>query len=101
VARGAQPAAGHFGKSTSALFLYKRLLFLLSCSFSHPNNKLKNQNGKHRTYSTIKAKRKLLKLAIPGEFLFLLRIRFGLLSVLARLGARANWYEMEQGYLRQ
>jgi hypothetical protein len=41
----------------------------------------------------------LLKLSRPGEFLFLFRIRFGLLSVLARLGARANWYQLEQAYL--
>ena len=46
-----------------------------------------------------KAKRKLVKLALPGELLFSLRIRFGLLSVLARLGARANWYQLEGSYL--
>ncbi len=36
----------------------------------------------------VEDKRALVKLPLPGEFLF--RIRFGLLSVLARLGARAN-----------
>lgn len=41
-------------------------------------------------------KRELMKLTLPGEFLFLFRIRFGLMSVLARLGARANWYRLEQ-----
>jgi predicted unusual protein kinase regulating ubiquinone biosynthesis (AarF/ABC1/UbiB family) len=42
------------------------------------------------------AKRELMKLSLPGEFLFLFRIRFGLMSVLARLGARANWYRLER-----
>jgi predicted unusual protein kinase regulating ubiquinone biosynthesis (AarF/ABC1/UbiB family) len=43
-------------------------------------------------------KRRLLQLALPGEFLFLFRIRFGLMSVLAQLGARANWYRLEETY---
>lgn len=47
----------------------------------------------------VEGKQRLLKLSIPGEFLFLFRIRFGLMSVLARLGARANWYRLEAGYL--
>ena len=46
-----------------------------------------------------KSKRQLMKLTLPGEFLFLFRIRFGLLSVLARLGARANWYRLERGFI--
>ncbi len=44
-------------------------------------------------------KRELMKLGVPGEFLFLFRIRFGLMSVLARLGAEANWYRLEQAYV--
>jgi predicted unusual protein kinase regulating ubiquinone biosynthesis (AarF/ABC1/UbiB family) len=44
----------------------------------------------------LKSKRHLLQLTLPGEFLFLFRIRFGLMSVLARLGARANWYRLEE-----
>jgi hypothetical protein len=43
-------------------------------------------------------KRELLKLRLPGELLFIFRIRFGLMSVLGRLGARANWYRIEQGF---
>jgi predicted unusual protein kinase regulating ubiquinone biosynthesis (AarF/ABC1/UbiB family) len=43
-----------------------------------------------------RGKRQLINLNLPREFLFLFRIRFGLLSVLARLGARANWYRLEQ-----
>jgi hypothetical protein len=41
-------------------------------------------------------KRELMRLRLPGEFLFLFRIRFGLLSILAKLGARANWYRLER-----
>jgi predicted unusual protein kinase regulating ubiquinone biosynthesis (AarF/ABC1/UbiB family) len=44
-------------------------------------------------------KRELLRLSLPGEFLFLLRIRFGLMGVLARLGARANWRRLEAGFI--
>jgi predicted unusual protein kinase regulating ubiquinone biosynthesis (AarF/ABC1/UbiB family) len=44
-------------------------------------------------------KRELLKLRLPGEFLFLFRIRFGLMSVLAQLGARANWYRLEHQWV--
>jgi predicted unusual protein kinase regulating ubiquinone biosynthesis (AarF/ABC1/UbiB family) len=43
-------------------------------------------------------KRELLKLHIPGELLFVLRIRFGLMGVLARLRARANWYRLERRF---
>lgn len=45
-------------------------------------------------------KRELMKLKLPGEFLFLFRIRFGLMSVLARLGARANWYRLERRWVQ-
>ncbi len=44
------------------------------------------------------SKRQLMKLHLPGEFLFLFRIRFGLLSVLARLQARADWADLERRY---
>lgn len=43
-------------------------------------------------------KRELLKLHLPGEILFVLRIRFGVMSVLARLGSRANWYRLERRF---
>ncbi len=46
-----------------------------------------------------KKKQQLMKFTLPGEFLFLFRIRFGLMSVLARLKARANWYRLEQGFV--
>jgi predicted unusual protein kinase regulating ubiquinone biosynthesis (AarF/ABC1/UbiB family) len=48
----------------------------------------------------LESKRQLLQLTLPGEFLFLFRIRFGLMSVLARLGARANWYRLEEKYTK-
>jgi len=44
-------------------------------------------------------KMQLLKLSLPGELMFLLRIRYGLMSVLGRLGARANWYRLERRYV--
>ena len=46
-----------------------------------------------------KAKQKLMKLALPGEFTFLYRIRFGLMSVLSKLGTQANWYRLEKQYV--
>lgn len=36
---------------------------------------------------------------MPGEFLFLFRIRFGLMSILSKLEAKANWYRMEKQYI--
>jgi len=45
------------------------------------------------------SKRELLKLTLPGEFVFLFRIRFGLMSVLAKLRARANWYRLERRWV--
>ncbi|HEX7624095.1 MAG TPA: AarF/ABC1/UbiB kinase family protein [Anaeromyxobacteraceae bacterium] len=46
----------------------------------------------------ISNKREILRLHLPGEMLFVFRIRFGLMSVLARLGARANWCRLERKY---
>jgi predicted unusual protein kinase regulating ubiquinone biosynthesis (AarF/ABC1/UbiB family) len=47
----------------------------------------------------LESKRELMRIRLPGEFLFLFRIRFGLMSVLARLRARANWYRLEEEFL--
>jgi predicted unusual protein kinase regulating ubiquinone biosynthesis (AarF/ABC1/UbiB family) len=44
-------------------------------------------------------KRALLGLALPGSLLFLLRLRFGLYAVLARLGAIADWAALEHAYV--
>jgi predicted unusual protein kinase regulating ubiquinone biosynthesis (AarF/ABC1/UbiB family) len=46
-----------------------------------------------------KKKRQLMKFSLPGEFMFLFRIRFGLMSVLSRLGTRANWFQEEKRYV--
>jgi predicted unusual protein kinase regulating ubiquinone biosynthesis (AarF/ABC1/UbiB family) len=48
--------------------------------------------------AVLESKRELLKLHLPGELLFILRIRFGVMSVLARLGARANWHKLERRF---
>ena len=47
----------------------------------------------------IRNKHRLMKIRMPGEFLFLFRIRFGLMSVLSKLGARANWFQLEKQYV--
>ena len=47
----------------------------------------------------IKKKQQLAQFALPGEFLFLFRIRFGLMSVIASLGAEANWFRLEKKYV--
>jgi predicted unusual protein kinase regulating ubiquinone biosynthesis (AarF/ABC1/UbiB family) len=52
-----------------------------------------------RIREAIKSNEELLKIPLPGELLFLLRLRIGLTSVLARLGTRANWYQRVRGYL--
>ena len=46
-----------------------------------------------------KKKVQLMKFSLPGEFTFLFRIRFGLMSVLSRLGAEANWYRLEKRFV--
>jgi hypothetical protein len=43
----------------------------------------------------LKHKRSLVKLHLPGELLFLVRIRFGAYSVLSRLGASLDWRALE------
>jgi hypothetical protein len=35
------------------------------------------------------------KLKLPGKFIFLFRLRFGLYAVLAQLGATADWAAIE------
>lgn len=47
----------------------------------------------------IKKKQQLAQFALPGEFLFLFRIRFGLMSVIASLGAESNWFRLEKKYV--
>jgi predicted unusual protein kinase regulating ubiquinone biosynthesis (AarF/ABC1/UbiB family) len=49
----------------------------------------------------LRDKRFLLKLALPGRFLFLFRLRFGLSAVLARLGAIADWGALESQWAEE
>jgi predicted unusual protein kinase regulating ubiquinone biosynthesis (AarF/ABC1/UbiB family) len=46
-------------------------------------------------------KRTLANLNLPGDLLFLFRIRFGLHAVLGRIGAEANWYRLERSWGRR
>jgi predicted unusual protein kinase regulating ubiquinone biosynthesis (AarF/ABC1/UbiB family) len=41
-------------------------------------------------------KKSLLRMHLPGKLLFLFRIRLGLYAVLARLGAKLDWIELEE-----
>lgn len=43
-------------------------------------------------------KRAMLKIRLPGRLLFLFRIRFGLYSVLARIGAVRDWRSLEERF---
>jgi predicted unusual protein kinase regulating ubiquinone biosynthesis (AarF/ABC1/UbiB family) len=44
---------------------------------------------------TVKFKRKLMKVRLPGKLMFLFRIRFGLYAVLSRIGAELDWAALE------
>jgi predicted unusual protein kinase regulating ubiquinone biosynthesis (AarF/ABC1/UbiB family) len=43
-----------------------------------------------------KMKKTLLRLHLPGKLMFLFRIRIGLYAVLARIGAKLDWTELEE-----
>lgn len=43
----------------------------------------------------------IARMRLPGKLLFLLRIRFGLYSVLARLGAVCDWSTIEAGWAEE
>jgi predicted unusual protein kinase regulating ubiquinone biosynthesis (AarF/ABC1/UbiB family) len=45
-------------------------------------------------------KRAALRIRLPGRLLFLFRIRFGLYSVLSRVGAILDWRALEERYTR-
>jgi hypothetical protein len=49
----------------------------------------------------LRDKRALMKLSLPGELLFLFRLRFGLYAVLSRLGAVADWSGIERELARE
>jgi len=44
---------------------------------------------------TVKLKKTLLRMRLPGKLMFLFRIRFGLYAVLARIGAELDWAALE------
>ena len=44
---------------------------------------------------TVKLKRTLMRMRLPGKLMFLFRIRFGLYAVLARIGAELDWAALE------
>jgi predicted unusual protein kinase regulating ubiquinone biosynthesis (AarF/ABC1/UbiB family) len=44
---------------------------------------------------TVKLKRSLMRMRLPGKLMFLFRIRFGLYAVLARIGAELDWAALE------
>ena len=43
-----------------------------------------------------KLRKSLLRIHLPGKLMFLFRIRIGLYAVLARLGAKLDWIELEE-----
>jgi predicted unusual protein kinase regulating ubiquinone biosynthesis (AarF/ABC1/UbiB family) len=44
---------------------------------------------------TVKLKKTLLNMRLPGKLMFLFRIRFGLYAVLSRIGAELDWVALE------
>jgi hypothetical protein len=44
---------------------------------------------------TVKLKRTLMRMRLPGKLMFLFRIRFGFYAVLARIGAELDWAALE------
>ena len=44
---------------------------------------------------TVKLKRMVMRMRLPGKLMFLFRIRFGLYAVLARIGAELDWAALE------
>ncbi|MBN1960474.1 MAG: AarF/ABC1/UbiB kinase family protein [Deltaproteobacteria bacterium] len=54
----------------------------------------------HSMRQLIQNKQNLMQLTIPGEFLFLFRVRLGLMSILATLGAEVDWFALEQQYCK-
>ncbi len=66
---------------------------------------LRDQDSSFRTPDVtvrkLVADKDLRSLAIPAEFLFLVRMRIGVAAVLARLGARTNWHAKQREYLTE
>ena len=47
---------------------------------------------------TMNDKFALARLRLPGRFMFLFRIRFGLYAVLSRLGSVCDWSSLERSF---
>jgi hypothetical protein len=110
-----QQVRNRIGEALYQFYLGALLRYGLFNADPHPGNYLLGQDGtlaildygcvRHSTPAQVAAfvgvgellsgKRMPAELRLPGEFLFLFRIRFGLHAVLARLGAEANWYRLE------
>jgi predicted unusual protein kinase regulating ubiquinone biosynthesis (AarF/ABC1/UbiB family) len=56
-------------------------------------------NASSKILETLRSTWQLARLSLPGEFLFLMRLRLGVTAVLGRLGSRANWYAKESAHL--
>jgi len=62
------------------------------------------ESGRHRVEpdqaitmgQVAKLRKSLLRMRLPGKLMFLFRIRIGLYAVLARLGAKLDWIELEE-----
>jgi predicted unusual protein kinase regulating ubiquinone biosynthesis (AarF/ABC1/UbiB family) len=90
VSLGARPPSDAEGKATLRTMLRGFFAPLLEHGARpvHPGAGLEAQQ-------VFKDKLFLARLALPGRFLFLFRLRFGLYAVLARLGAVADWGALE------
>jgi predicted unusual protein kinase regulating ubiquinone biosynthesis (AarF/ABC1/UbiB family) len=95
-------ALGMFKKGDEAEFEVARTLVRSFYGpMLHDETRLMHLGDTLPLRSILDNKRKLLKLNLPGQLMFTLRIRFGVMSVLARLGASANWYRLEQQFTQE
>ncbi len=76
----------------------RRLLYAF-CGLLRDETAVFEPGTSSRILETLKSTVQLGRLSLPAEFLFLMRIRLGITSVLARLGSRANWYRIEREHL--
>jgi len=76
-----------------------RRLMHAFCGLSYDETIAFEPGTSSKILETLKSTWQLVRLTLPGEFLFLMRLRLGIISVLARLGSRANWFQKEQEHL--
>lgn len=65
---------------------------------TQPGRRVMVADASLQTGTLLSDKRAMMELALPGRLLFLLRLRFGLYAVLAKLGAVADWSELEASF---